>query len=151
MRRPARIVTVLALLPLLVACSGGDALSKQEFIRQADAICNEFDDKLADARPPTTIEGIKDFAQQTQDLMSDALSQLRELEPPGDDRETVDAMLSNLERVTSLLPELADAAQQQDLQRIQELNGEFTTQVNEFNDRAESYGLEVCGSTSPGG
>jgi hypothetical protein len=151
MRRRAWIVTALLLVLFPLSCTGEDRLSKQEFISRADAICNDFDDQLADMRPPTTTGGIRDFAETTQQLMSDALTQLRELKPPEDDAETVDEMLSNLERVTSLLPDLAAAAEDRDLDKIQELNGEFSSEINAFNESAESYGLKVCGSTSPGG
>ena len=151
MHRRARIVTALLLVPSLVSCSGEGRLTKEEFVREANAVCDEFDDELADMQPPTSTAGIRDFAERTQQLMTEALQQLRDLRPPPDDDEVVDGMLGNLERVSSLLPDLADAAEGQNLDRIQELNGEFSSEINDFNEAAEAYGLKVCASTSTGG
>jgi hypothetical protein len=151
MQRRAPIVTALLLTLLLVSCSGEERLKKQEFILQADEICGEFDDQVSEMRPPATAGEIQAFAEQIQQLMSDALTKLRELKPPADDAERVDAMLGNLETVTSLLPDLADAAAAQDLDKIQELNSRFAAEVNDFNESAEKYGMKTCASTSPSG
>lgn len=153
MRRldPKLILTVVLLTgALLVAGCGGDdddqgagspPLSKEEYIAQGDAICTAGDEELvaeaeerfgsAEEAPPRA-EQEAFISEIVAPGFEQQLEELRELSPPEEDQEQIDALLAALE-------ELADAAANDPGAVI---DGEFT----EASRLAREYGFTACGS-----
>ena len=146
----ARIVRWALVTGLLVgtACSGG-GLSKEEFIEQADAFCKEADEKTQELEQPTSPAALDDFVEQARAISIELLDDLRGLEPPEDDEETIDRMLTRIEEAVDLLPEIQEAARQQDSEEIARLGQELQSTASEANEIAQEYGLEQCGRTQP--
>ncbi|MEK6272977.1 MAG: hypothetical protein AABM42_10080 [Actinomycetota bacterium] len=163
------------LLPVLAlaACGGGDdttttptqtvtaqqqggAPTKAEFIKEADALCQQFRDEAAsarqelqDLRDPTSTEELHDAA----DLFSEyagtleqQAERLRQLEPPPGDETIINNWLSTGEGGISLLRDLADAVDSGDGQEIRSLNEQVQARFNEASGIAQGYGLTECGS-----
>jgi hypothetical protein len=106
-RRPVLVIATLAVAAFGVAGCGGDeerALSKQEFVAKADAICADANRKEAGI----VREGLGwHYGPKFSDpeLMTrftaagrDALRRLRGLEPPEKEREVVRDVLANIEK-----------------------------------------------------
>lgn len=143
----ARIVVALTLLAL-TACAD-EGLSKEEFIRQADEICTEAEEKTEQIEPPRTPEDLAEFVDEAERVTDELLGDLRELEPPEEGREAIDRLLQRIQDALDTLPELKEAARTRAAGRIQELGRELQDASSEANDIAQEYGLEVCGRTQP--
>jgi hypothetical protein len=140
---------------------GGPALSKDDFISQADAICQahvlEFQSEVAtrfpqvDPTSETATEGdLRAFEEPlaaTEELRARQLDELRALAPPEDFEDTWDEILGHLEDSVAALGEAAEAAGNADRDAL----GEAFEQGEEAGDAADEaagdYGFEVCGQT----
>lgn len=141
-----RIVLVSALVAL-TACSS--ALSKEEFIEQADQICQEADEQTQDLQPPRTPDALAEFVAEAQKVTEDLLDRLRELEPPDADQEVIDSLLATIEEAMAYLPQIQQAAEERDLQAINRLGQELQRTAANANQIARDYGLEKCGRSQP--
>ena len=145
----ARIVVgALAALLLVGACSGGE-LTKEEFIEQADEICAEADEKTQDLEQPQSAAELGDFVEQARSITIELLDDIRALEPPAEDQEQIDTMLSKIEEAIDFLPQIEEAARQQDTAEIGRLGQELQATAAEANQIAQEYGLQQCGATQP--
>lgn len=142
----ARIVAALALVAFS-ACSQG--LSKEEFIEQADQICEEADAKSEELAPPRTPEEFEDFAGQAREITDQLVRDLGELEPPEGDAEVIQRMLDRIETTIALLPDIQEATAQRDTQEVERLVTQLREQASEANQIAQGYGLKVCGRSEP--
>ena len=134
-------------LVALGACSEG--LSKDEFIEQADQICEEADAKSEELAPPRTPEQFEDFADQAREITDQLVQDLGELEPPEGDADVIDQMLDRIETTIALLPDIQEATAKRDTQEVERLAGELRDQASEANRIAQEYGLKVCGRSEP--
>lgn len=120
MKRPRSVVAglflaaVLPLSPMLAGCGSGDSrpgtadLSRAEFIRQANAICNEANEVLRKAmveafpadRKPDNETGIRFTREVWVPNLREQIRDLRELASPPADRQKIDLMLNRLDRAT---------------------------------------------------
>ena len=142
----ARIVAALALVAL-GACSEG--LSKDEFIKQADQICEEADAKSEELEPPRTPEELEEFAGRAQEITGQLVEDLGELEPPADDADVIERMLDRIETTIALLPDIQEATAERDTQEVERLVTQLREQASEANRIAQDYGLKVCGRSDP--
>jgi hypothetical protein len=144
-RRMNKLLAVLLLIVLapvaIAACGGSDAPSKDEYIAQADEICQKGDDDLDAAienefgtRSPSQQEIIQFSEDEVIPNIEEQLVALRELTPPDGEEETVNEIYDTLGRG------LEEYKADPDLQNPPEA-------VQEANRLAEEYGLEVCGRT----
>lgn len=141
----ARIVVALTLLAG-TACTQ-EGLSKEEYIRRADAICEEAEKQTEQIQPPRTPDALAEFVDEAERITGDLLADLRELEPPEEGRETIDSLLARIEDALGFLPELKEAAEERAAGRVRELGEELQQASSEANDLAQEYGLQVCGRT----
>ena len=140
------LVAVSACALLALAGCGDDGgseseeLSRSEFIEQADAICKESNERIeaaeddfADPESPTQEEietAVDDIL--IPELRSQ-LEDLRDLEPPAEDADEVDAINDALASAIEALEEDWKSALQNDV-------------LAEPSELAADYGLEDCGS-----
>ncbi len=140
---------VLATVFFASAACAGEGLSKEEFIARADALCEAADEKTQDLEPPKSPEALTRFVDEAQAITATLLSDLRELEPPEEDREVIDRMLGKIEEAMSYLPQIKAAADERDLQEVSRLGEELQRAAAEANETAREYGLERCGRAEP--
>ncbi len=141
-----RAAIAIALLAACAGCGGDDErpLSKAEYINQGDAICRkasaEFDKQLKEKFP----DNVRNPSQeQVATLIDDVvkpsiegqLSDLRDLTPPKDDEETVNAIYEKLE--TALAKVDADP------KLLLARDDPFAS----ANQEAQAYGFKECGES----
>src|SRR6266511_373336 len=81
----------------------GVALSKDQFIQQADAICGEANAALGGLSSATVGNGAETQAAQELQIVRSELTSMQALTPPSEDRSTLDAFLSSLKDEVSAL------------------------------------------------
>src|SRR3954468_5971053 len=101
MRRITSLSMVMALAVALAACgsSGGSkALSKDEFVKQADAICKAGEAKIAKVtagltKSPSLAQIKTAYVDDLVPLFQDEVDELRALAPPAADKDEINQML----------------------------------------------------------
>ena len=131
----------------LQACAGG--LSKEEFIEAADEICASADERSQDLEPPTNPEALRAFVERAEQITRRLVADLRELEPPEGDGDTIDRMIDKIEEAIGYLPAIERAARLSDLAAIQQLGARLQAAATEANDLARDYGMRKCGRAAP--
>lgn len=152
--RGLRLVAVVSLAALaLSACGGDGALSKDEFIEQADEICEDIDQQIAELGEPENREAFEELVDEGTEITADGLERLRALEPPAEDRDQINRMLDKIEEAVELLPEIQVALEDRDVEALQTLQSEVQAAASEAQTIAEDYGFEQCARTdvAPGG
>jgi hypothetical protein len=123
---------------------GGEALTKQEFITQADQICSEEDAKLDAAaedvfggsnQPPSAAEQEQFAADTVIPNVRSQIDQIDELEPPEGDEDQIQAIVDSAR-------EDLDAGEQ-DPSLFTDQGGEEP--LAEASRLAQQYGMKVCG------
>jgi hypothetical protein len=153
MRSTAAAIAVVAACLLAVGCGSDDdadgegaRLTKAEFITRADAICKDANDRIDAIPEPQTTEELAELGRQVLDIGREQLARLRALRPPAADEETINGTYDVIEEQLGVAEELVAAAEEGDLQGLQELL-EQGERLDARGDRiARDYGLKDCGS-----
>lgn len=164
-----RVLAGLAVTALLLTACGGDseeALSKEDFIEQANAICaatNEeldpiveeffaetFEDVPTDTPPSQVPVVITAFDELFDEVLTPAfeeqMDEIRALAPPEEDAEMLDELYDDLESGLETVNATLDDAVAGDPAAIEAFSsGASEAQLNEANRQAREYGLTVCG------
>ena len=146
----------------LAACGddgGGESLSKEDFIAQADAICADhgtqldaiFEEAFAEV-DETDMDDPQAAAQQyagvvadSEPVMRDQVEALRALEPPEADADELNSQLDALDAAVTEFVDLTEDGAAGDEAALAAIESD----VDPFaavNERAFEYGLRVCGS-----
>lgn len=157
----AKILATLVVSVLMFGACGGDngdnpveqddALTKAEYIEQADEICKSAAEDFESLEQPQSVEELEPFVNEAQERTETLIADLRELQPPDEISDDVDTILTNLEQSVDSFPDLLAAAKEQDVETIQQINTEIQENVNAANTAAQDIGLEQCGNTGPTG
>jgi len=168
-RCPVAVLGLLLAFAVVGAACGGDvALSKDEYIAQADAICEDanaqFDAinlEFANLPDPSNPEEFAeplaaDFIDQFTAVLEEQLADLRALASPEGDENLLAAIYDDLEAVLRAIRQLAAAAAAGDLEAIEQLPSQedqghaglrvVATAFSELDVRANEYGFTVCGA-----
>jgi hypothetical protein len=146
--RATRIVVLAALAAItLQACGGG--LSKEEFIEAADELCEKADQRSQELDPPTNPQALRVFVERAEQITRRLVEDLRELEPPEGDRDTIERMIDKIEEAIGYLPAIEKAARLSDVAAIQQLGARLQAAAAEANELARDYGLKKCGRAAP--
>jgi hypothetical protein len=145
-----------AALGVAAACggngdSGGDAeaerLTKEEYIAQAAAVCQEAEDRFDELGDAQTIEEAAALGEEAVTIGEEQLEQLRALRPPAEDEATIEEAYDLLEQQLAVARDLVEALRANDQAAAQELIAEGERLNEEADAIAAEYGLEVCGSS----
>lgn len=149
--RRARIVAAVIVATLLVAaCSSdngsGKPLTKAQYIAKADRICKTANDKTAALGAPTSTDpqALAKFLTKSGKIISDAVGQLKQLQPPKADAQKIHTLVQGLQTSASYFPALIRAVRAQDTQKIQQLAQQLQQSSLQGSQIAESYGFHVC-------
>ena len=131
---------------LLAGCGAGNpGLPKAEWIARADKICANARDDIAALPRPGTLAEVGAYATKTLKISERELAELRNLNEPRADRDTVAKMLQFVEDGIHATERVEKAAKNGDAEAatsaIDEVNG-LTDRANKL---ARDYGLKVCG------
>ncbi len=145
MRRFGVLGPLLAFALVGAACGGDEALSKDEYIAQGNAIC---EDANAQVEPG-------DFIDQFTAAVEGQLADLRDLAAPEGDENLLAALYDDVEAVLDEINQLADAAAGGDPAAIERLTSDEDPSrgslavalmaFDELDKRAIEHGLTVCG------
>lgn len=141
--RLARIVGVALFVSLLLAACGGGGLSKEEYIAQADEICAEAEQRVAEAPQPTDPAQAESYANELEAITEGYIAELRELEPPEDDAEEIEQLITMIEQAGLNIVQAIRT--QSSSGSPAEAYSEALHLAEEANEQAEEYGFESCG------
>lgn len=150
-RRPLAGALAVGVVALIAGCGGGDdpdALSAEEYRRQADQICltsNRGTDALAE---PESADQVLAFLQAGLPIQQEELEGLRALEPPDELRADHDRIVSLLQERQDLIRGVADDIEggADPEQTVQEATPRIDELQEEGRELAERMGLEICGT-----
>lgn len=163
MKRASRLLllAVAALGVIAIAGCGGDddggsdvvteptetepvQLTKDEFIEQGDAICEEANTAVASL---AAVEGGGQAVQisQERDITGGMLERLEALGTPMEDEQTLDGFRSALNDLLDNLDKQELAAERDDSAGLAELQAEESSIRTELTAAAEDYGFKQCG------
>ena len=145
------LLVVLALARVLAGCGGGDgddgggtALTKDEFVAQADAICKEYEEKLNALGTPQSQEELAEFADRSVPIAEEGQSKLEELTPPAGLQDAYDEWLAQGDNAVDIVQRLERAAQEGDEQEIQQIAAEAQTADERSKELATQLGFQDC-------
>ncbi len=131
---------LLVAAALFSACGGEDRPSKEEYIRQADAICADYDrrlDAIPEPSPPVTEQQLQSFIDQARPLTEEQVAKVKALKrPKGKDPKldevfrAIDAALANIRSLTGA--------------NFEERAPELDRLTDEANRVAREYGFVEC-------
>jgi hypothetical protein len=157
-------VVMSAIAAMAAGCGGGGgggALTKEDFISQADAICTKYDTEFRSEIEPTypnvdptsattSDEDLKKFEEPlhaTHDLLSGQVDELRDLTPPEDFQDQWDTVLADLDKGIEATAEAADAIGNADRAAVEAAFASTQPAFDEADRIAKEYGFKVCGQT----
>jgi hypothetical protein len=143
----ARIILALVLAALLSGCGGdedGDRLSAEEFRTQANAICAEYNQTIADLGEPPSPEEIPGYVDRVIPVVEDGLAELRALNPPAELEEDYNTMLDEVAKAIPAARALGEAAADQDVTALQEAIEEGQRADEAADQIARRLGLDRC-------
>src|ERR671932_2184206 len=113
--RAAGLVLALAAASLAAGCGGGGGrLSRDDYVKRADAICAKYNRRIRALRQPRTIAGISAFTAKAIPIARRGDDELRSLEPPKGDEATAKAWLAANDDVVEAIERLGAAARRHD-------------------------------------
>jgi uncharacterized protein Yka (UPF0111/DUF47 family) len=146
----ATLIGLVASAALAVGAGcGGDGLSREELVSEADTICAEYEAELAELAELAEPESLADFERLVQDakpIVENGIENLRALDPPEDLEDEFDEWISRNEENVAAIDELQEAVVDRDEQRIQEIVRQIDENEQEADELAAEIGLEDCAS-----
>jgi hypothetical protein len=121
-----------------------ERLTKEEFVEQADAICAEYDRRLDALPDPENVRGIADVANQAFPIAQEGIRKLRELRPPEELEPQVERWLRLNDANARAIHALAEAAENADTQRVQEIASDAAENERRADALAKEIGLVEC-------
>ena len=152
MSRQPHVLVLLAFLTGAMALAaagcggGGDRLTREELIDEADATCAEFDQRVEEVDEPESLDDIERYVQEIRPIVEEGTDELDALEPPEELQDEYDDWIAATRSGVDRFDELEEAAASGDEQRIQEVLQGAGEGGDEANRLAQEIGLQECGS-----
>ena len=137
---------------VVAACgsSGEKRLSKEDYAKQADAICTRYNHEAPSGlgAGKVTTKKVADLADRTLPVLGRTIAQLRRLRPPKDEQELADRWLSALDRLRRDAVEIRDAARANDLGGVAAAVAPSQRDMRTFYSLGTQLGMTVCNKPS---
>jgi hypothetical protein len=146
--RPTRILLApicLTAAVLAAGCGGDKALSKADYVKQADQICQRAKDSQKKLGTPNTAADIATFADKAKPTIEDEIKQLRALKAPDELKDDANAAYALLDQEVPKIDELAAAAKANDVPKLQAVVESASKISDQAGVKAKKLGLKVCG------
>jgi hypothetical protein len=121
-----------------------DQLSKDEFIDEADGVCEEANVAIANLGETSSGNPSAAIAEE-REILEGELDQIDSLGAPSEDETTLNDFIDALENVVDTLGKQELAAERDDTTALTELETEEATARTELATAAEEYGFRECG------
>ena len=125
---------------------GGDRLSREELVSEADAICAEYEAELGALAEPESLADFERLVQDAKPIVENGIESLQALEPPEDLEDEFDEWISRNEENVAAIEDLQEAVAERDEQRIQEIVRQIDENEQEADELAAEIGLDDCAS-----
>jgi hypothetical protein len=142
-----RAPVIALVVPLLLTACGGDSgprLTKEQFASKADAICAKYNQQVASLANPQTLTELADVADNTIPVLQSAIGDLRDLNPPQAEQQTVDEWLDAVEKLEDDLKEIRDEADKGSMKGVQAVVPKAGEHNKRSNELATQLGMSVC-------
>jgi Tfp pilus assembly protein PilP len=139
-------VLVLVVLVLVAGCGGGDRLSREAFVSEAEAICDDFDQRVNAVDEPQNADDVERYVNEVRPVVEDGINELKELQPPGEFEEQWNELVAKNEESLEALDDLAQAAADRDEARFEEVTEDASRRDEESDRIAQGLGLQKCAS-----
>lgn len=144
----SRLPALLLLVPLLAlaACGGDDGSSRDDYIAEADAICERLNEDIAEANEsqPSNLAELRALLDRGLELTREGLEEFEDLDPPEEIEDDVDDFLDSAREQAEVLEEARDA---DSIVEGSQILRERLPEIEEARrDAAEEIGFEECGS-----
>src|SRR5688500_522346 len=123
---------------------GGDRLTQEEFASQANAICQDFEQKIDDLGAPENLDDIEGFADEAAEIAGDGRDELADLNPPEDLEADYDRLLETLDEAIENIERIGDAAADGDEAEVQRIAEEGEAEDEDSDRLARELGLDDC-------
>ncbi|MGH3040897.1 MAG: hypothetical protein ACRDNG_04005 [Gaiellaceae bacterium] len=150
-------LAALAAVALAAGCGGGgdgggggERLTAEEFVQQADAICEDTNQQLDELNEPENVDDLAALAAEAVSINEQSVDALRELNPPEELQGQFDRALELLDQQNALGRELVTAAEDGDQAKIQEIVAQGEPLQTEARGIAGELGLTKCGAEDAG-
>ena len=143
---------LLAACLVLAACAGGGSkrLSREDYAKQADAVCTRFNRQqpaLPSLQNVTTAQ-VARLADRTLPLLDKTIADLRRLAPPKDEQDLADRWLAALRRLRVDALRIRDRARANNLGGVAALVGPSQRDERAAEQLAAQLGTRVCSKPS---
>jgi hypothetical protein len=130
---------------LLAACGGDDGPSREDFVAEADALCERLNERIEEVneREPQNLEELRGVLDDGLEITEEGLDQFRELEVPDEVEEDVDRYLDAAEEQKEILERARAADSPQAVGEI--LEEQLPAVQEEREEAADDVGFEKCG------
>jgi hypothetical protein len=135
-----------------IGATGGatlTAVSKDDYISEADSICGERNAQLIAAEEDLAGDPAE-LAAERYDIVNNELSDLQGLAPPDEDADLLDGFLSALDDRVAALRQQRLATERQDDTALAEAQTTLDAADIEIATAAQEFGFEVCGTSDTG-
>jgi hypothetical protein len=141
-----RAFLLLLAVGVLAGCGGGggERLTREEYASKADAICTKYNRQTDVLQNPTNLRELANVADATLAILDNAIEDLRELEPPENEQETVDRWLEEVGKLRADLAEIRDKAKANDMEGVQAVVPKAEEHNKRGNELATQLGMTVC-------
>ena len=141
---PRPLVPLLALALLLSACGGDKQLTRADYVQRADAICADYNRKVAGLKTPRRPDEIVRFTDRALTELDTALDDERDLRPPPELEARKTRWLAAARKVRNDIAILRGAARKQDSVAIEAALEQGVKDDARSNALARKLGLKVC-------
>jgi hypothetical protein len=160
--RPVRVVVpvVLVLVAVVGGACGGDSgesrLRTERWIEDADEICEDENDALAELEPPDVdpfdesltaaqLDEIAGYLERSLQIQDETTGRLDDLGLPADDADDIEDVLEQRERGQAAVERAVDAAREGDAEQFVSEYRQAVTEYSRASQGAHEFGLEECG------
>ena len=147
MRRAPLGLLTLALVVLAAACGGGNDLTKAQFVKQADAICQKYDAKISAVPRPQSLNDVGQYMDRVIPLFKDEVDAIDGLKPPKEIEGRVDGMVASARKTVTAAEDLRDAAKKKDEAAVRKALHDGQAASASSDKAARDLGLKRCGSS----
>ena len=135
----------LAVVILAAGCGGGEKrLSKEEYSKQADAICTKYNAEIKALGQPRSIRALPGYVDRALPIARKGTDELRGLKPPKDEEKTAKEWLDQNDSVVAAMERLRDAAKHADRDGVQSALTDASSANRAANRFARQLGLRIC-------